>query len=458
MRELEKISEALFDKIRSRFDEVSIGDEKAKATLDPTKARFFNFDFVVEGNPLGNITVSLADADALKVYFNKDITADITEETKQQWFAFLKDLRQFAKRNLLSFDTRDISKGNLQIRDLKHATKDADVFGSDEVNLGESRMYGTRRSSYQECGPAKIIVRHLGVVDEERKGDRSRHIGSVFIENHEGERFKMPFTSLSGARAMARHVSEGGSVYDELGEHICTVVKEMGELKHFVRSMRGREFDDAETQGMVEAAVNHYGDLHQTLHRLKGKKGYQAFTGTWQPETKADEQIDINSLKERFVKKVFDDRLMDALPIVYRAYADSKCKMSEEFEDWANSVISGDNERDFEEADIDQGPTASGDCEVDEILNQGEVHYRVLDGVYYFDSKEEMSRAKDLIASANPDLEFPEMGVKDYTYGLYGPGSGSSGTSTQLDGPNVPIQNESEESDLSFLRKLAGLN
>lgn len=457
MRELEKISEALFDKIRSRFDEVSIGDEKAKATLDPTKARFFNFDFDVDGNRLGNITVSLADQDALKVYFSKDITRELDETTKQQWFSFLKDLRQFAKRNLLTFDTRDISKSNLQIRDLQHATKDADVFGSDEVNLGESRMYGTRRSSYQECGPAKIIVRHLGVVDEERKGDRSRHIGTVFIENSEGERFKMPFTNLSGARAMARHVSEGGSVYDELGEHICNVVTEMGELKHFVRSMRGRVFEDDETQGMVEAAVNHYGDLHRTLHQLKGKKGYRAFTGTWQPETKADEQIDIDALKERFVKKVFDDRLMDALPIVYRAYADSKCKMSEEFESWADSVISGDNERGFEEADIDIDTEGEGDNEVDQILNQGDVHYHVLDGVYYFDSKEEMSRAKDLIAAENPDLDFPDMGVKDSTYGMYGPGSGSSGAATQLDGPNVPIQNESEDADLSFLRKLAGL-
>ena len=437
MRELEKISEALFDKIRSRFDVVSIGDEKAKATLDPTKARFFNFDFVVDGNPLGNITVSLADADSLKVYFNKDITQEITEETKQQWFAFLKGLRQFAKRNLLTFDTRDISKSNLQVRDLKHATKDANVFDSDEVNLGESRMYGTRRSSYQECGPAKIIVRHMGVVDEERRGDRSRHIGSVFIENSEGERFKMPFTSLGGARAMARHVSEGGSVYDELGEHICNVVTEMGELKHFVRSMRGRVFEDEETQGMVEAAVNHYGKLHQTLHQLKGKKGYQAFTGTWQPETTADEQIDIEALKERFVKKVFDDRLMDALPIVYRAYADSKCKMSEEFESWADSVISGN------ESDIDGDST---NPEVDTILDAGEVQYQVTDGVYAFTSPEEKSRAKDLIAAENPELDFPDMTVKDYEYGIHG--------ATAENG----LVDESANTDLSFLRKLAGLN
>ena len=35
MLEIEKIAENLFDKIRSRFDGVNVGDENAKATLDP---------------------------------------------------------------------------------------------------------------------------------------------------------------------------------------------------------------------------------------------------------------------------------------------------------------------------------------------------------------------------------------------------------------------------------------
>ena len=35
MREINKISEALFEKIRSRFDNVSLGDENAKSVQDP---------------------------------------------------------------------------------------------------------------------------------------------------------------------------------------------------------------------------------------------------------------------------------------------------------------------------------------------------------------------------------------------------------------------------------------
>ena len=35
MRETDKIAEALFEKIRDRFEDVSLGDDKAKATQDP---------------------------------------------------------------------------------------------------------------------------------------------------------------------------------------------------------------------------------------------------------------------------------------------------------------------------------------------------------------------------------------------------------------------------------------
>ena len=49
MNNIEHRAEATFDQIRSKFGDISIGDEQAKSTLDPTKARFFNFDFIKGG-------------------------------------------------------------------------------------------------------------------------------------------------------------------------------------------------------------------------------------------------------------------------------------------------------------------------------------------------------------------------------------------------------------------------
>ena len=99
MRELDKISAALFDKIRSRFDTVSIGDEKAQRVTDPEQARFFNFDYVSDdGENFGNVTISLIDEVSLKIYYGSNITDGLDENQEQEWFTFLRDLKNFARR------------------------------------------------------------------------------------------------------------------------------------------------------------------------------------------------------------------------------------------------------------------------------------------------------------------------------------------------------------------------
>jgi hypothetical protein len=84
MREIDKIAEGLFEKIRDRFEDVSLGDENAKATQDPEQARFFNFDYTIDGANLGNITISLIDETSLKIYFSKNISDDLDEEQKKK--------------------------------------------------------------------------------------------------------------------------------------------------------------------------------------------------------------------------------------------------------------------------------------------------------------------------------------------------------------------------------------
>ena len=141
MLEIEKISENLFDKIRSRFANISIGNENAKATVDPTQARFFNFNFTNDGNEYGNLTISLIDNQSLKIYYDREIDKDMPNQDRLAWYNFLKDLRLFAKRNLLTFDIRDIAKSGLNVKDLQHLNKDAVLFNTDELN--EIKIYGT---------------------------------------------------------------------------------------------------------------------------------------------------------------------------------------------------------------------------------------------------------------------------------------------------------------------------
>ena len=41
--------------------------------------------------------------------YNQGLVTDEDEITKDSWYDFLKELRQFAKKRMLNFDTRDIT-------------------------------------------------------------------------------------------------------------------------------------------------------------------------------------------------------------------------------------------------------------------------------------------------------------------------------------------------------------
>ena len=352
MREINKIAEGLFEKVRDRFEDVSLGDENAKATSKPENARFFNFDYVVDGHNHGNITISIIDENSLKVYFSKNITDDLSPHEKKHWYAFLKELREFARRNLLSFDPRDITRNTLKHRDVQHLSKADDTYSKGDV-VAESRLYGTSRSSYENEGPVKIIVRHTDHINPESRGARTRKIGAVFLETQDGERRKLPYNNLRYARAMARHISEGGLMEDEFGQHITELATECAKLRPFKNSMVRRVFEDDETQQMAEAAFEYHGLLNNTLKRIGGRKGYanckEQFVATstsYIPE----EEFDAQAMRKRFEKRTFNDKLEDALPLVQKAYKMKKeNKFAEQFESWANNVAESWEEKDLDE-------------------------------------------------------------------------------------------------------------
>lgn len=320
-QEINKVAAALFEKIRGRFEDVSLGDDTGDATTKPEDARFFNFDYVNnEGKNYGNITVSIIDNDSLKIYFSKNISEQLKGNELKEWFNFLYELRKFARRNLMTFDTRDINRSNLNIKDIKQVSKADSTFDSGDVKVTESKLYGTPKHSFENVGSARIRIVHTESVNHEVRGSRARHINAIYIENSQGERFRMESNKLSGARAMARHISEGGNPYDDIGRQINHMVMEMSELGRFVRSMRRRTFEDSVTVKMVEASTNYYHNMHRQLNALRGARTYKAFVESFEPQLQQLDEVDVNEIKERFVKKIFDDRMTAALPHVYKAY------------------------------------------------------------------------------------------------------------------------------------------
>jgi len=346
---IEQIAEELCDKL-TRFEDITLGDESAENTDDEEKARFFNFtyqDTESEDKPI--ITVHLSNSGdvekrALKIHYITNILDLMNPDQKKRWMDFLKELRYFAKANWLNFDVRNLTKPNLSLRDIKKLTK-KDSVTNDQVKVTESKLFGTSKLSYENVGPVKLLVRHSQNINPEIQGSRTRNIENIFVETEIGERFLMPFTKLSPARAMARHIAEGGRIGDEIANFIEESAKEMSSMGVFVRSMRRRTFEDTETIAMVEAAIERYNEVKSNLNRISGQKGYADFKEHYAPNDPDEYDFDLDQLKERFVKKLFDDRLGEALPHVYRAYKAKQKSLENsyvaEFDQWADDVVEG---------------------------------------------------------------------------------------------------------------------
>lgn len=404
MREIGKIAETLFDKIRSRFENVSLGDENAQATTDPVEARFFNFEYISkDGTNFGNVTLSIIDNNSLKIIYGKNITDELDQEQQDEWFQFLRGLREFARRNMLTFDTRDITRSNLDINSIKQQSKANSTYSSGEVEVTESveqvineSMYGSRINSYEDRGPVTIRVKHSDFIDPEKRGARARKIESIYLETHRGERLLLDHNNLDYARAQARHISEGGVMHDERGQHISELMKEMASMRHFVAGARRRQFEDRETQDMVHSALKHYDQDKRMLRQMRGARGYRAYFEAWIPEAPVEETVDVDRLRERFVKKIYDDRFNEALPYVYRAYRKEQSAMetamAEEFATWANQV---------HEDTWDTADTNAENYDLDEIMKTPlEVGQDGLNAI---------ATMSDIIGSEDLEYEFKEL-------------------------------------------------
>ena len=84
-----KTSLDLFNKIRSQFSNIQVGDESGLPTADPAQAVFFEFEFKEDADTYGAVSVSLADGENMKVFYNRDLVNKIDEDSKTEWFAFL---------------------------------------------------------------------------------------------------------------------------------------------------------------------------------------------------------------------------------------------------------------------------------------------------------------------------------------------------------------------------------
>ena len=347
MRSTDNIAEELFDKIRSRVANIKLGNQEGTTTINPTEARFFEFNFKHRDLPVGAVTISLNEEGKLQVYFPNSMVEDADTSTSDAWYGFLKELSKFSARNMLNYETHNVTKERLDKKDYQFLTQR----NQDEVM--ENKLHGTSNKSFLEQGTAKLIIQHNKTVDETKMGARSRNIKAIYIENSEGERFKFANNYLPGARAMARHVSNEGHTRDDRGVHIVEIMKEMQDLKHFVRSVKRDEYVNEDAQEVIDAATDRYYGLKDTLKSVSSAKGYEDYFENWAPGVVEVEENDIEDLKQKLTRTVYDDRLTDSLPSVRKAMEQRKQVKEANMQDLVDFANSDDNIEVYQnEADI----------------------------------------------------------------------------------------------------------
>lgn len=323
------IANDLFFKIRSRFTGLKLGSETGEITINPEEARFFDFDYVEEDKVLGHVSISLAEPNSMKVYFSNGITEGMDSPQKTNWYGFLKELRNFAKRRLLAFDTRDIAKDNLDKRDYAFLAQNNKPEASSkptvqtpvgEAIMNESNLYGSKTMSYQKLLDTRLIIKHSkAVMDDTHPGARTRNISALFVENQEGERFKYPFIHLSGARAMQRHVANGGLPYDDIGKSIVGMSEEIAQLKSFSNYVVRNDLMNNDTNGIVNASQARLEALREQIGKLSKQSHYEAYKENFQTYVADDIPQDVvEDLVEKFTVKNFKEDIKSVFPILYR--------------------------------------------------------------------------------------------------------------------------------------------
>lgn len=333
-KEIGNISLDIFDFLKSRFELGESVDENGVATTDPNEMRVFSFDFKdKKGKEIGCCIISIMDDqesnNSLKIYFGNELQ-ECDSASQKEWVKFIQEIRQFAKMHMLGFDVRNINKSTITKRDIDP------IF---ESTFGP--IDGTVRTSKQALDNMQIIIKHTANVDPKKKNARSRKIQKIYLTNSSGERFLLPFKSLSAARAMARHIQSGGTPYDAIGSDICSLVDEMSSLSKFVRRMKNNTFENPEAINAINSSTERVHEIKRKLSSLSSQGGYEKnkplFTGE---ESQLDEEEDDLDL---FGNDSLDEENKLALPFVNRAYRSRQIpRESGEFEQWANSVSTGE--------------------------------------------------------------------------------------------------------------------
>ena len=281
------LAEELFNILKGANLKLRLFDTNGQKTLDEDQAARL---YAYEDDMLVTIRMNEDNSAEVVVQVGTDFEYDSHKK-------MLEQIKQVAHNHMSEYNIRKFSK---QI-----APKD---FAHDVVAEGYSKAHGTIKTSYINLPEARIVIKHSKGVNEEIRGSRSRNIKSLFVENSAGERFAFPHRYLQGAKAMAKHVSMGGTPYAAIGESILNSCKEIVECNQFLRHVRTNKLVNEGNENVVEAVRSKLQEMKNTIRSLQTSRGYNAYEVS--AITEEENSIDVAG---KFLYNTFETADMDAV-------------------------------------------------------------------------------------------------------------------------------------------------
>ena len=435
-KNLNLIASELFAKIRTQFPKISMKDEAGEPTAEEELSRSFSFDFVRNNQELGSVDIDLSDDDGLVVIFSNDLIDNQRDGVKKQWFNFLKELREFAKKKFLQFEIRDIAKSNLDKRDYEYLASKK----QGDTTMSESKLWGGNKTSYQDLGDTRLIIRHSQPVNLNIPTGRTMHIENIYIENSQGERFLYPHKHLNGARALAQHIAHAGTPYDDIGQHVIGLSEELGSLRKFKNYVVRTPVVAEAMNNINEKVLERIDQIKQEIHSLQKRSYYETFAESFtRTESQEIPEEIVNDWIERLTIKTFNEELKNVFPYIYNLvdedslpvkevdlhdllsqteemdykFNTSRISVEDQFEQAINSII-GESEDIFSK---DQETQTAAIEKLNELVAQefpvgtdGTNAIESLKGIIEDNELEDIFKE---LADVNPDLDARNI-LKDY--------------------------------------------
>jgi hypothetical protein len=326
----ESINRSLFELLRSRGYAPTLLDTSGKEIPVPEEAEVFQFKFTKDGEEYGTVTASIDGLHKLVIYFGDDVANSEKENNggDDSWYKLLNHLKRFSQQHQLSFEVKNRDHLKYDMAKREHMKK--------QERISEGYYPMGKKASYNDNIPTvKIVIEHSRQIEEGEQ--RYRNVNRIFLENTQGERILAPTTKPGIAQIYARHLAEGGLPHDDRWNHIGSLCEEYQQMAGFVRATRNNQFNES-AQQLVNEGINHYQSLRESLSKMRGARGYNAYFESYTPPLMEDDTEE-NNLNELFVQETLDPRIESVMPILSKLHKKvAEMKEVNELSEWADSL------------------------------------------------------------------------------------------------------------------------